>query len=508
MIGCLRFGLLLATTVAVTGCGGSSSQQPPATTAPRTAQQDVPSVSATEVPPGSAKTEQSPVPPIVLAEETKPAPQPPWQGLADLVAEGKRREFELAPIDEARAAAAGLRKVTGKHLELWTDLPKENVAVDQLPAELDAAVQQFANYFALDAATIDAWRVRGYVIAERGPFEAVGLLPATLPEFRNGFARGSEFWLYDQPSDYYRRHLLFHEAVHALTNRMLGGSGPPWYMEGIAEYLATHRFEGDKIITAAMPRTRDEVPMWGRTKIIRDGFAAGQGMSLEQIFRYDGSAHLRNEPYGWCWGAASFLDNHPLTREKFRALKSQTTDRTLEFSERLEAALASDWPQITTDWQLFVIDCDYGYDFARSAILVRDSMPLPLEGATVSIAADRGYQSSGYLLEAGREYEITATGQFQVGVDRGETKDTPWISEPDGISLEYHRHAPLGRLTAAVCDLEKSAGGVTPLADPQSIGSRAIYVPKTSGALFFSINEASSGLADNKGSIEVTIKAK
>ncbi len=508
----LRIGWL-ALLLATASCGSDGVREqtastPPRTAAPRSSENSPPLVrpatdaQATPLVPAAETIPASQLPANQPPAEERPASEPKRVGLADLVEEGKRREFELAPIDEARAKAAGLRKITGQHLELWTDLPVENRAVDALPANLDLAVQQFAQYFGLDAAQVDAWRVRGFLIGQRGPFEAVDLLPPTLPDFKNGFARGSEFWLYDQPSDYYRQHLLFHEAVHVLMNRLLGGSGPPWYMEGVAEFLATHRTIDGKIVTAAMPQHRDEVPLWGRTKIIRDGFAEGKGMTLEQIFRYDGSAHLRNEPYGWCWGAAAFLDAHPLTQAKFRKLKSDTTNRTLEFSEQLEQSLASDWPVIATDWQLFVIDCDYGYDFARSAIVVRDAVDLPADGATVIVAADRSFQSSGYRLEAGKSYEITATGTFQVKREAA----VAVMSEPDGITLEYHRQQPLGRLSCAVADLPGSLGGVTPLADEQVVGRQSIYTPKSSGPVYFRINEASSGLADNRGELSVTIK--
>ena len=56
-------------------------------------------------------------------------------------------------------------------------------------------------------------------------------------------------------------------------------------------------------------------------------------------------------------------------------------------------------------WQAFVATLDYGYDFDRMAIDFRRGKPLagPL---TVEIAADRGWQSSGVRLEAGKSYQL------------------------------------------------------------------------------------------------------
>jgi hypothetical protein len=105
---------------------------------------------------------------------------------------------------------------------------------------------------------------------------------------------------------------------------------------------------------------KDEVPYWGRVKIVKDELAAGRGMSLIDVLRYDNRAHLRTEPYGWCWAAAAFFDQHPLAQEAFRGLKSDTSDWTVEFSRRFYDRLKDRWPEITEDWQLFVHEIDYG----------------------------------------------------------------------------------------------------------------------------------------------------
>ncbi len=90
------------------------------------------------------------------------------------------------------------------------------------------------------------WRIRGCLMREKRPFAACGLLPAGLPPFRHGFSRGRQLWLNEQPTAYYRRHLLLHEGTHAFMDAMFGGCGPPWYMEGMAELLATHSYrDGD-----------------------------------------------------------------------------------------------------------------------------------------------------------------------------------------------------------------------------------------------------------------------
>jgi hypothetical protein len=408
----------------------------------------------------------------------------------------------LPAIEEGKVAAAGIRKLTGKHLTLYTDLPADaGPAVDELPRVFDAAVPLWCEYFGVDPAKPAEWKIVGSLMKDKERFLGAGLYSENLPPFPHGFAQGSQVWLYDQPSDYYRRHLLLHEGTHAFMNRWLGGAGPPWYMEGMAELLSTHRWKDGKLTLAYLPRTKDEVPYWGRVKIVKDEFAAGRGMSLVGIMKYDNHAHLRTEPYGWCWAAVNFFDQHPQTRGPFRELKSHTADRSIDFSKQFFDELKPHWRGIDEDWQLFVSQCDYGYDVARAATVRKPAIDLPAAGATVTIAADRGWQSSGFALRAGQKYKITATGRFQVA---GGLK--PWPSEAGGVTIRYERGQPLGMLLAAVSDVESPANPVSPLAIPQPIGASGTVAPESSGTLYLRINDSAAGLADNAGTLSVRIE--
>ncbi|MEX0643638.1 MAG: hypothetical protein WD468_13120, partial [Pirellulales bacterium] len=63
-------------------------------------------------------------------------------------------------IDESRARAAGIRKLTGKHLVLYTDVPS-SPEVDRLPAVFDQAVPQWAEYFGIDPAKTRNFQAQG-----------------------------------------------------------------------------------------------------------------------------------------------------------------------------------------------------------------------------------------------------------------------------------------------------------------------------------------------------------
>lgn len=425
----------------------------------------------------------------------------PAGSVSDLLQEGTAQEFALPKIDDAKCEVAGIRKLVGKHLILYTDVPATVAEVAPLPALFDAAVPLWAKYFGADEGKLTDWKIVGCLMDRKERFVGAGLFTSDLPEFPHGFQKGSQIWLFDQPSDYYRQHLLLHEGTHAFMNRWLGGAGPPWYMEGMAELLGTHQWNGRELSLGYNPTDKTLVPYWGRVKIIKDEFAEQRGLTLLDIFRYDAQAHLKNEAYGWCWGATAFLDNHPQTRAAFRELRHHTKDRSIEFSRRFHERLKPEWNNISEDWQLFVIHLDYGYDVERAATLRKEAQPLPAGGATVNVAADRLWQSTGFAVEAGKTYELTASGQFVLS--RGKQ---PWISEPGGVTIEYYGGMPLGVLLAAVSDPANPGGGLTPLASPQVIGTAGKFTPKFSGTLYLCVNDSPAKLADNEGSVSVQIR--
>jgi hypothetical protein len=498
----------LTATFAAAGCGGKAAQDSKPVKAASTGKQAKLSPSQHPSKPAGQPAKQ-PEQPIAAPPEKEPEPKAAPRAertegtLTDLVNQANAAEFRLPEINEAKVAAAGIRKLSGKHLTIYTDLAADP-AIDELPKVFDLALPQWTKYFDLDEKTAAHWRVVGYLMKDKEKFAGVGLLPDNLPPFLHGYQRGSEFWWYDQPGSFYRRELMLHEGTHAFMMRFLGGMGPPWYAEGMAEYLGTHKWEGDELTLAYNPRTKDEAPYWGRVKIIKDEYAKSRGMLLTDIMRYDAHAHLKTEPYGWCWGAVLFLDNHPLTQKAFRNLRAKTGDRSVDFSDQLLKELEPNWQAINEDWQLFIVNVDYGYDVPRGAVVRKaEVVPFPASGTSVTVAADRGWQSTGFAVEAGKTYKITAAGRYQVA-----KVPQSWPCEPGGITIHYHRGRPLGMLLAAIGDKKLEADAITPLANPTGVGTLAEITPMFAGTLYLSINEGASGLADNEGSLTVKIEPK
>jgi hypothetical protein len=495
------------------GCGRPASPDAVSSTPPQAPTLETRLPSTPE--PGVSLEPQSP-------ERSKPrrsgsdepvAPLPERRTLADLLEQDDDDTFppplvpgepspqarsRTIPIDAAKVAAAGIRKYAGQHLVLYTDVAADP-EVAALPEIFDVAVVQWCDYFDIDPLHVADWQMIGFLMQERNRFEGAGLLPADLPPFLNGYQRGMYLWAYQQPDAYYRRHLLLHEGVHGFMHQFLGGIGPPWYAEGMAELLGTHRWQDGQLQVAYMPRDRDQTPGWGRIRIVQDELQAGRGMMPISIMNYGPQAHLQNEPYGWCWALAAFLDGHPDFRERFRSLHHRI--RYADLTQACQELFASDWIDLNEQWQIFVVDLDYGYDLERAAVQRKPVAPLPPDGRAVSIAVDRGWQSTGIRLEAGATYRLTARGRYQVA-----QTDRVWWCEPGGVTIQYHQGRPLGLLVGAIRDESEPLTGLSPLTRPEPVGLGREWTPHASGTLYLKINESPARLADNQGELTVRIE--
>ncbi|RIK78755.1 MAG: hypothetical protein DCC67_11275 [Planctomycetota bacterium] len=396
-------------------------------------------------------------------------------------------------VDVRRAAAAGLRLLEGRRLRLFTDLPS-SPAVDELPAVFDAAVPQWAAYFGVpDAAPR---RFLGFLVGDRQRLASLELLPADNPGFINGYAKGYELWLADQPSDYYRRHLLLHEGTHAFMQTQLGGCGDPWYMEGMAELLGTHTWRDGRLQLGVFPANRDDFPMWGRVKLIREALAAKHAWRLERVLAVDNSRALSTDQYAWTWALAALLDGRPQYRQRFRQLKQYAADPA--FSDRFRQLFADDWDDLALDWQAYIAELDYGADLRRTAIMHRQPAPLGPSRESASIAADRGWQATPWLLQAGKSYRLAASGRYAIAHD-GE----PWPCEPGGVTIQYHNGRPLGVLLGALRAID---GRSAAFATPTTIGLGATITPQQDSVLYVRVNDSAAKLGDNSGELTVTIE--
>jgi hypothetical protein len=416
-------------------------------------------------------------------------------------------------IDDARAQAAGLRKIEGRRLTLYTDVPARP-EVDMLPAQFDQAYPQWCEFFGVPETTTQPWRMHAFLIVDRQRFARAAALHEELPQFRHGFAWGADCWLNEQPTDYYRRHLLLHEGTHGFMNtRLLDGNHArgwsDWLLEGLAELLATHTLVDGKLQMHYFPRSREETPQLGRIKLVHDAVAAGRRRTIDEVLTVNSKLQLENEAYAWCWALCALLDGVPRYRDRFH--QAIADPEATGFNQRFKDRYADDWRELLDDWAVFTATLEHGHDLPRSAIEFRAGAPLAAAGAEFLVAVDRGWQSSGIQLAAGRSYRLTASGRFEIA-------HTPraWPCEPNGVSLRYYAGRPLGQLLAAIrTDAARTETGkpdelratASPFLEPTVIGLGTTLRPTTAGTLYLKINDSPAELADNRGTVQVTIRA-
>lgn len=410
------------------------------------------------------------------------------------------------PIDALTATArrAGLRVIESNRLVLVTDRPpREGDGVEALPAVFDQAFATWCEHYAIPIETLPRWRAFGCLVVDRERFRAAGLLPDEIPEFANGFCDRHRFWMMDQSNPAYRRHLLLHEGVHAFTITVRDLAAPAWYAEGIAEYLATHRLDGDgdaiRYVATPMPDRASDVEQLGRIERLHELRAAGTRPALADVLKADAGRHHDIADYAASWATVAFLARHPAYARTFAMVDRGPLDPTL--NDRLAAMPSYDATRAGRDFDAFTDDLDYGYDFDRSAIDWSPGRPL-VSPERVEVAADRGWQHSGLALAKDRAYDLHATGRCVLGTVGG----TRIESEAEGISLEWYRGRPLGKLLAAQW-VEKPTDGGRPRFVIVGEGARARLSAATDGPLYLKLNDRPGSLADNGEAVAVTLRS-
>lgn len=394
----------------------------------------------------------------------------------------------------------GFQRISGEHIDIITDLEIDE-SIRELPQVFDVAFPKWCELFNVSAKEAAAWHVEAFLMGARERFDSAGFIPKNLPTFRYGFQYQDQVWVTEQPSQYYRRHLLLHEGTHWFMNRKYTNHGPPWLMEGTAEWLGTHRWDGQHLELGVIPQTKDEVPYWGRITLIQQQLSEGIAPSLETILRYNSTAHQDVEAYAWSWAAVLFLRNHPRTAKSFELLLKQSMTPDERVTRWLFKRLESSWPEIHTEWNAMLTELEYGYNPERG-FLQLSKVTAPLDTpAQATIDPSKTWQSAGVKVSAGQKIHVKCDGEFVVGAS---TK--PWKSEPAGLTLEYYRGEPLGKVMLTVV---ASSPGEPDFSQPVStipIGKEHTIVAKQDGEVFLRINESNLGLSDNQGTLQVVIE--
>lgn len=419
------------------------------------------------------------------------------------------RVSDTFKIDDTLVKAAGIQKISGTHIDLYTDVRDEK-QINELVAAFDQAVSQWVAFFGLGTKSADLWKMRAFLIADKDnpiQFQRAGLMPEDLPNFKAGFQRRHNFWLYLQPGNYYTRHLLLHEGTHGFMLWFLGGHGPAWYSEGMAELLGVHLWNNSQLKLNHRLRSREEAEYWGRVKRIRDERNTDNELDLEDVLNIPPAGFNDVRYYAWAWAGCEFFQNHPKTKQLFSKLPQLAKLDENRFNREFLELLGNNLDVLKRDWILFINEIDYGYAVARGCLSKAISLGSRFGSpqSKFQISAERSWQITGQNVQQGERFRIKSSGEFVVGQS---DPQTPWKCEPNGITIQYHRGRPLGRLQVGILDLNAKTAEqqVKGLLNPLDIGLSEVISAPTNGVLCFRINESPAFLDDNKGALEVAIE--
>lgn len=403
-----------------------------------------------------------------------------------------------ALAQEVQRTDKGLYELVDKRLRLVTDIPID-AELKSWPGLLDQAIEHWRIYFDADPDKWNDLHLDVMLVGDRAKMESLGMLDA-VPAFEEGYQLGNQLYVREQSSVYFRRNMFLHEATHWIVWHLYGGGGSPWFMEGLAEMQGTHSLVEGKLTLGLIPEKASLVPAWGRLRLIHDTLSGGVAPSLDEIFAYGNAREEHRIRYAWSWAACQFFSRHPKYGPILNGLYRQGLDYSYDLSARFKKCLLPEWPIVQAEWNAFVSDLDFGYDFHRS--LVRIDQDTRVSAMPWMLQVDRGWQSTGIRVEAGQSIGVEASGKYRVREGRS-VLAVDWDSEPAGITAEYHRGKPLGCLLASLVSLNGQEQ--TRVWEEHRVGRQSTWAAKSSGMLFLKVNEPSRELHDNVGELSVRI---
>lgn len=407
-------------------------------------------------------------------------------------------------LDRAALRANGLSVYESKRLVLVTDVPAE--MVEGLPELADQLFDTLVRELGAPRPEIKGaeFQVTGFLIDAKERFEQAGVLPPEDYPFRHGRHFDYQFWMNNQASSYYRRHLMLHEFVHCFMTADFGmfDIPPLWYTEGIAEYFATHRLNNGTAEFGIMPESADGFEGWGRITTIKEAVAkvvsgdSFDSISLEAVRHPPDNEFVSDLKYAQAWALVWLIRNHPDLKTPFSGFNNvRSRDQFLAAEQCVSEDL---WDQLAIHWPLYLFSLTEGFDSQQSCVpIAAQKISEPSLPATLELPAQSEWLAVGRSFVKGQGIELTCLGRYVM-----HDQPRPWVSEPAGITIDYWRGLPLGRifLLAISSDGRKC--------QRVSIGSSASMTMPFDGTLWFQINDSAASRQENSGSASVTIRVE
>ncbi len=300
-----------------------------------------------------------------------------------------------------------------------------------------------------------------------------------------------------------------HEIVHAYCRQAFGEVGPLWYAEGMAEMGQYFTPEAAGVDCEA-----------GLARHLRSTAAP----PLEDVLAMK---QRTGEGYAWTWSLCHLLANHPRYQDRFRQLglsllAGKKSELRSAFTK--QPPLAKEIECIDFERRLMLANLEVGY---RVDLCAWDwETPFgPIEpGKTgeVMIQAARGWQATGLEVKAGDRVPYRTTGGWRLtkngravsadGDPRGNGKLVGVLLQIDHSNGEAQGDESLrdsSRLGETRPREEQPRDGRPRdglrLGEPFDLGRQGTWTARESGRLYVRCRDAWHELADNEGSITLTL---
>jgi len=406
-------------------------------------------------------------------------------------------------LNSKRLADAGIHVLESERLILLTDRDPESVR--EIPVLADALYRVLEQQCGVlrPEPSGTKFRAIGCLMSEMERFQAAGLVPNAVLDMRHGEQTGYRFWARDQQTNYYRRHLVLHEFVHAyMTTDTVQGDVPSrWFLEGAAEFFATHSASTESPEFGVIPTSFEGFEDWGRISTIRrrrhdrpsEEINFQELPSLNDVFNEETGQGGEEGNYSWWWAIAWMLSEHPEYSASWNRLCQ--CRGTAEFEHEMSEIMTTHGTRLRTDWLLFVESLSETFDKARSFPVHH---PVATSSQTeISLSAERGWQDTGWEMMPGESVSLTCSGQCVLNETTG-----PWIAEPNGITLEYNQGCPIGEVVAVLVTSEGKK-----VSRRIKVGLNAQITATQPSRLWLQINDDAGSRSNNSGKYIVRIQS-